>query len=290
VIKIIPILLLLLAGINYGLIFPINAIVVKENSSYFGHAFWQTAISGVVLLLVAKALKKPICITRNCIKVYFLVGVFAFSIPMSILTLVSSKIPVGMTSLVMGLSPAFTYLLGIIVRIDRFSTLGVLGVSFGFAGLVFLVLPELYIPSSTILPWFCLALVTPVCLAIANISATIYQPTNSSAIVLGAGFLIAAALTTFPVATLTDQFYWPLDRPIVIPTLIAAVVNVLHIILFTIIIKSYGPTFFSQFNYVIVACAIFWSFILFNEIPSFSVIIPLVFITLGVLISSSKRQ
>lgn len=240
--------------------------------------------------MVAKSLRKPICITLDHLKLYFLVGVFAFSIPMSLLTLVSSKIPIGMTSLVMGLSPAFTYILGIVLRVKRLSIYGICGVSFGFTGLVFLVLPELYLPSSTILPWFCLALITPVCLAIANLSASIYQPRDSSALVVGAGYLLAAAITTLPVAAFTTQLYWPWDNTIAVPTLIASVINVLHIILFAAIIKNYGPVFFSQFNYVVVACAIFWSFVLYKEIPSFSVVLPLIFIAFGVLISSIKPK
>lgn len=38
-IEILPKSLLLLAGINYGLILPINSMVVQQKSSYFGHAF-----------------------------------------------------------------------------------------------------------------------------------------------------------------------------------------------------------------------------------------------------------
>ena len=117
-------------------------MVVQQNSSYFGHAFWQTGISGFILLVAAKSLRKPICITLDHLKFYFLVGVFGFSIPMSLLTLVSSKIPIGMTSLVMGLSPAFTYILGVLLRVERLSIYGICGVGFGFTGLVFLVLPE----------------------------------------------------------------------------------------------------------------------------------------------------
>lgn len=289
-IKILPIFLLLLAGTNYGLIFPINSMAIKQNLSYFGHAFWQTGISGLILLLIATALGKPLSISRDLLKLYFLVGVFAFSIPMSLLSLISLKLPVGMTSLVMGLSPAFTYILGVVLRIESLSIYGTFGVSLGFTGLLFLVLPELYLPSSAILPWFCLALITPLCLAIANVSASIYQPKELSALTLGAGYLLAAATTTLPLAAFNSQLYWPLDNAVVIPTLIASIINVFHIVLFATIIKRYGPVFFSQFNYVVVACAMFWAFVLNNEMPSFSVILPLIFISFGVLISSVRPK
>ena len=110
--NLLPISLILLAGINYGLIFPLNSMAIQAHASYFGHAFWQTIISGLLLLLIVVCIREPFRLTFKYIRVYFLVGIFAFSIPMSVLTLVSSQLPVGMTSLVMGLSPTLTYILG----------------------------------------------------------------------------------------------------------------------------------------------------------------------------------
>ena len=289
-VHILPISLILLAGINYGLIFPLNSMATLANASYFGHAFWQTGISGFFLLLITFLIGKPFHIRLEYLKIYFLVGIFAFSIPMSVLTLVSSKIPVGLTSLVMGLSPTFTYILGIVFKLERVSILGMIGVSFGFLGLLILLFPEINVPSSEVLPWFCLALITPMCLAIANISASFYNPTGSSSIALGAGFLLAAALATFPIVIYSNQFYWPFSKELLIPTLGASAVNCLHIILFATIVKNYGPVFFSQLNYIIVVFAIFWAFILFNEIPSVALGLPLFLITLGIIISGMRAK
>ena len=259
-------------------------------ASYFGHAFWQTAIAGAFLLILTLFTGQPFSIRLSYLKLYFLVGIFAFSIPMSVLTFVSTKLPVGMTSLVMGLSPLLTYALGVFVKIERASIVGMIGVSLGFLGLLILLLPEIFLPASDVLPWFLLALTTPVCLAIANISASFYNPENSSAISVGAGFLIAAALATLPISIYSGQFYWPIGKALVVPTLAAAAVNCLHIFLFATIVKNYGPIFFSQLNYIIVVFAIFWAFIFFNEIPSASLALPLFFIALGIVISGSRTK
>ena len=288
--KIFPIFLILLAGINYGLIFPLNSMAALAKASYFGHAFWQTGLAGVFLLILSLLSGQPFSIRLNYLKLYFLVGIFAFSIPMSVLTLVSTKLPVSITALVMGLSPSLTYALGVLVRVEKRSILGMVGISLGLLGLVILLLPEVFLPSSEVLPWFLLALITPVCLAIANISASFYNPTDSSAIAVGAGFLLAAALATLPITIYSGQFYWPFTKELVVPTIAASAVNCLHIFLFATIVKNYGPVFFSQLNYIIVIFAAFWAFIFFNEIPSTSLGFPLFFIALGIIISGMRTK
>ena len=139
--KLIPTSLILLAGINYGLIFPLNSMAMTAGASYFGHAFWQTIISGSSLLIVVLLIGTPFKLNFGYMRVYLLVGIFAFSIPMSLLTLVSAHIPVGMTSFVMGLSPTLTYLLGMILKIERLSLMGISGLMLGFLGLIILLLP-----------------------------------------------------------------------------------------------------------------------------------------------------
>jgi drug/metabolite transporter (DMT)-like permease len=259
-------------------------------ASYFGHAFWQTALAGAFLLILTFISGQRLNINLHYLKLYFLVGIFAFSIPMSVLTLVSTKLSVGMTSLVMGLSPLLTYALGVLVKVERTSIVGMIGISFGFLGLLILLLPEILLPTSDVLPWFLLALTTPLCLAIANISASFYNPANSSAISVGAGFLLAAALATLPISIYSGQFYWPLGKALVVPTFGAVAVNCLHIFLFATIVKNYGPVFFSQLNYIIVVFAIFWAFIFFNEVPSASLALPFFFIALGIVISGLRTK
>ncbi|MDG2475087.1 MAG: DMT family transporter [Paracoccaceae bacterium] len=281
--------LILLAGVNYGLIFPLNSMAIHAHASYFGHAFWQTIISGLLLLLIVMYIREPFRLTFEYIRVYFLVGVFAFSIPMSVLTLVSSQIPVGMTSLVMGLSPTLTYILGMLVKLERPSLIGILGIMLGFVGLIILLLPELFLPSSEILIWFAIALITPVCLAIANISASFYNPRDSSPISMGAGFLLAGAVSIFPLTFYFNQFYWPIGTNLIIPTFGASMVNIVHIVLFATIVKNYGAVFFSQFNYIVIIFAMLWAFIIFDETPSSSIILPLVLMTLGIVLSSLRK-
>ena len=288
--NLLPISLILLAGINYGLIFPLNSMAIQAHASYFGHAFWQTIISGLLLLLIVVCIREPFRLTFKYIRVYFLVGIFAFSIPMSVLTLVSSQLPVGMTSLVMGLSPTLTYILGILVKIERLSLLGISGIMLGFIGLIIFLLPELFLPSSEILIWFIIALITPFCLAVANISASFYNPTDSSPISIGAGFLLAGGISIFPLTFYFDQFYWPTNTNLIIPTAGASIVNIIHIVLFATIVKNYGAVFFSQLNYIVIIFAMLWAYIILSETPSTAIILPLILMTLGIVLSSFRKK
>ena len=288
--SLVPIFMLLLAGINYGLIFPVNSLAALANATFLGHAFWQTMLSGTLLLTLVMIRGQVLSFSPVAIKAYFLVGIFGFSVPMSVLTLVAPKIPVGVASLVMGLSPSFTFILGVLIGIERISLLGILGIILGFIGLLILFLPELSLPSSDIIPWFSLALVTPICLAIANVSAGRFRPKGVTSLSMGAGFLLASAIAILPMLIIFDQFYWPINEEIVTPTLVASLINCVHIVLFAEIVKRYGPVFFSQFNYVVVIFAMIWAFILFKEIPSVALLLCLFFVGAGIALSGIRKR
>ena len=46
---VVPIGMLILAALVYGLVFPFNALATQAGATFFGHAFWQVFIGGAVL-------------------------------------------------------------------------------------------------------------------------------------------------------------------------------------------------------------------------------------------------
>ena len=155
-------------------------------------------------------------------------------------------------------------------------------------GVIFLVTPEKIIPNSTTLIWFLLALIVPIFYAIANMAASILSPKETSDGLIGSGYLLGAALTIFPFMIIFDQFYFPLLLNLILLTISGGIINAVFIILFIMIIKTYGPTFFSQFNYLAVIFAIVWASLFFSQQTPLIAFLSLLLMSIGIIISQSK--
>ena len=282
-------LYLLFAAAIYALIFPINLISIENGATTFGNTFWQTFTGGLILV-IANFKKKITFLKVSNLKCYLIVGASGFGFPLALFSAVGPNLPVFLTSIVMALSPTFTYFFSIMLRKEKTSLLGLFGIFLGLLGVLLLVTPEKIIPNTEILFWFLLALTVPIFYAIANMAASILSPKETSIGVIGAGYLLGAAITIFPFMIIFDQFYIPFELNLVLLSIIGGCINAIFIILFIIIIKGYGPTFFSQFNYLAVIFAILWASLFFNQKTPLIAFLSLFFMAAGIIVSQLKKN
>ncbi len=286
------ILLLLLAASLYSLIFPINLSSLENGATIFGNTFWQTVIGGLFLLIITliKEQKKFTFYSRTSFKCYIIVGAFGFGFPLALFTTVGNNLPVFLTSIVMALSPTFTYFLSVLLRREKLSLYGILGILLGLIGVVILLTPEKIIPNGTVLIWFLIALIVPFFYAIANMSASILIPRETNTNMIGSGYLLGASSIVLPLMLISGQFYLPIKLELLFLATAGGIVNALFIVLFVIIIKNYGPTFFSQFNYLAVIFAIFWASLFFSQSTPLIVFLSLLIMAFGIVISQLTKK
>lgn len=287
---VVPIGMLILAALVYGLVFPFNALATQAGATFFGHAFWQVFIGGAALFVIAMARGQVVSFRWQYLRAYVVVGAFGFGLPMALLTFVGPNLPQGILPLVLALSPIFTYLVSIFFRLDRLALFGVIGIALGFAGVAVVLVPDSALPGEDAIVWFLLALIVPAMLAIANVSAALLRPPETTSLVMGSGFLLGAALSLLPLMLLFGQAYVPTSGDLILPTLGSAAVNAVFIIMFAEIVRRWGPTFFAQFNYLAVVAAIGWAFVFFREEPSIYALIALGLMAAGVLISELRHR
>lgn len=287
---VVPIGMLVIAALIYGLVFPFNAQASAAGATFFGHAFWQVFIGGAALYLLGLMRGQAVSFRWIYLRAYVVVGAFGFGLPMAVLTLAGPNLPQGVLPLVLALSPICTYLASILFGMDRLAVYGVIGILLGFAGVAVVLVPDSALPGEDAIGWFLLALIVPGMLAIANISAALLRPPETTSLVMGSGFLLGAALSLAPLMLATGQTYLPLSGGLVPPTLGSAAVNAVFIILFAEIVRRWGPTFFAQFNYLAVVAAIGWAFAFFGETPSVYALIALGLMAAGVLISELRHK
>jgi drug/metabolite transporter (DMT)-like permease len=282
--------MLIASAVIYSLLFQFNKMAADAGADFFSHAFWQTGLGGAALLVMCLTLGQSVSFRWSYLRAYLVVGAFGFGLPMALLTFVAPNLPPGIISLVLALSPTFTYLASALARLDRMSIYGVLGIALGFAGVAVILVPDSALPGADAAWWFLLAMITPVLLAVANVSAALLRPPATSSIAMGAGFLLGAALSLVPLMLIFGQSQNPLQDGLVLPTIGAAAVNGVFIVLFAEIVRRYGPTFFAQFNYLAVLAAIGWAAIFFGDVPTLYALVALVLMAAGVLISERRHR
>jgi drug/metabolite transporter (DMT)-like permease len=283
-------LMLVGAAVIYGAMFSVNKLAATGGAPPLAYAFWQSFGAGLALWIVLTLRGERLSVSRQALTGYIVIGALVIGVPISLLAYIAPKLPAGIMTLVLALSPPFTFMIGVAARVERFRWLGLLGLLFGFAGVVLIVAPGASMDDPIAWKWFLLALLAPVMFAGSNIAAAILQPPASSSAATGAGVLFGSALVLLPVMLLAGQAWLPthLDQA-AIGTLLAIAINAAFLVLFLEIIRRAGPVFFAQFNYLAVLAGVAWGAVIFGERLSIYLVLAMVLMFVGVFLSGYRR-
>jgi drug/metabolite transporter (DMT)-like permease len=282
--------MLLGAAVIYGAVFTVNKLAATGGAPALAYAFWQSFGAGLLLWIVLTLRGERLSVSREALIGYIVIGALVIGIPISLLTYIAPKLPAGVMTLVLALSPPFTFVIGVVARVERFRWLGLIGLLFGFAGVVFIVAPGASAAEPIAWQWFLLALLAPVMFAAANVSAALLRPPASSSVATAAGVLLGSALVILPVMLIAGQTWVPtrLDDA-ALGTLLAIAINAVFLVLFLEIVRRAGPVFFAQFNYLAVLAGVAWGAVIFGERLSIYVIAAMVLMFVGVFLSGYRR-
>ncbi len=263
----VPIVLLFTVGAVYPLIFTMNKIAVDGGTPPVAFAFWQTLVAAVLLLAAAAWRRVLPPLAPRHLAAYFAIGLFGIAAPVALVTWLAPKLPTGVLSMVVILSPPLTYLIALALGLERPRKLGLAGVACGVGGILLMAVPEFSLPEPGMVWWFLLALLAPASFALTNNLAALIDPPETPVLAFAAGIVSAAALMLAPtMAGLGEIYVVPGPEAAAdLAILGAAAVTVTMYVTFLIIVRAAGPVFFSQFNYVVVAAGLGWGILFFGE-------------------------
>ncbi len=287
--RVLPVIYLVLAAVSFGATFCLNKLAAEAGMPPLAYAFWQSALSGALLLAIAAARGHRVPRQPGALKVYLLVGALGLGLPAALLTFVAPHLPAGLVTLVLALSPPLTFLLAVAARLQAFRWLGLAGVALGFSGILVLVAPSSgALPSTDALGWFALCLIAPCLFATANVSAAVFQPPSADSVALAAGILFGAAAGVLPLAVAAGQLSWAPHGlgDAEIATGLSVRIYAFFTWLFLEIIRMAGPTFFAQFNYLAILAGLGWSWIVFLEPVQGAVWLALALMVAGIVVLS----
>ncbi len=288
----VSLVMMIVMAVAYGATFTVNRLAANASVPPVAYTFWQSIGAAVVLLIALSASGDRMGVTRAHLRGYLFTGLLALGIPVVLLTYIAPKVPAGAMTLLLALSPPFTYMISMVVGIDRFRLFGLLGILFGLAGVVVLIGPGLAFAGGTSWEWYLLALIAPILFASSNVAAAILRPPAASSASMASGILFGAALPLIPVMALTGQMWTPFQASwaMLLPILYSIVINTIGYVLFIAVIRREGPTFFSQFNYFAVLCGVGWSMAVLGEEPTIYLFVAMILMFVGVFCSSYKPK
>jgi len=120
------------AAVIYGAMFSVNKIAASGGAPPLAYAFWQSFGAGLALWILLTLRGGRFGVSRQALTSYLVIGALVISVPIALLTYIAPKLPAGIMTLVLALSPPFSFIIGVAARVERFRWLGLLGLLFGF--------------------------------------------------------------------------------------------------------------------------------------------------------------
>ena len=263
----IHVFLMIFIGAIYPLLFTLNNFAVGSGTPAIAFTFWQTLGASLILFAIGALRGELPRLEWLHLRAYLIIGATGIAAPIALLTWLSTKLPVGIMSIIVILSPLITYLLALAFGLEKVRPLSLAGIVCGLGGILLLIIPELNLPESGMVWWLLLALLAPAGFALTNILAVLIRPPDAPPISFSCGLVSAASVMLLPAMFLFGQQYvFPGPSAWAdVAILGAATITCLMYVTFLIIVKAAGPVFFSQFNYVIVVAGLGWGILLKSE-------------------------
>lgn len=282
--------MLIAAALVYGAFISVHKLAGEAGIAPIAYGFWQSLGAGSVLLALSFVTGGPPGRGAVHLRAYLVIGALAIGLPVSLLSYVAPNLPVSILTLVLAMSPPFTYALGLLTRIERWRWPAVVGIGLGLTGVAVIVVPDAAMPEPGMPGWFLLALLAPLMFATANVSAVILRPPAMSSVAMASGVLLGSACVQAVAMAITGQTYWFANFPGAIDGLLLAaiVINSIFVTLYLEIVRLAGPVFFAQFNYLAVLTGIAWGWLIFSDTVNSMVWVAFALMAVGVALISRR--
>jgi drug/metabolite transporter (DMT)-like permease len=244
-----PLPLLLTTGVAFGCNFPLAKLAVAAGVN---PAIWAIVIclgAGVVLLAVA-ALFEDVPPVPGIFRYAAISGFISNVIPLFLTFAAIPHIGSGLAAILVATSPVTTALLSMILKVRPPSALGLLGIAFGLAGALVIIVARNAGFNADEAGWLLLAATIPVFLGFGNVYRSWAWPKGAGPMRLGAMVNLAAVIPLAVMGWLWSGF--DLAPLINVPWLVAIqlVASTVMYLTFFRLQAVGGPTYLSQIGYV----------------------------------------
>ena len=257
---------MLYLGLTFGLSLTILKIILQTMDEPIWILFCQSTFSSILLLAFALFSKSDLSALKYNFGALALLATFGVIVPNIALYASVKHISVGSMSLLLALIPFFVYIIALSTKIEKFNLLRTFGLLLGFCAMFLLILPEKNLGIGITTPWLLVGVLTPIFIAAANVflSRARFRPLDPISIALGMNSLAAVVLAPIVFFTSSAPFIFK-SAGLSLAVVSLSVITSVGFIIFVKLIKTHGPVFASQVNYLVTISGVAWGFIIFSE-------------------------
>ncbi|CAN0570729.1 unnamed protein product, partial [Laminaria digitata] len=146
--KWLPVLLIFILGIAWGLHFSIIKIASESKLPYEGIAAITTLGVAILFTSICFIRKRLPIFNKASIRFYFFCGILGYVVPLFTELYVASNIPAGLLSLVVSTTPLFVVVIAHFKGTEKIGRKKVIGVFFGLASSLVIILPKNALPDT----------------------------------------------------------------------------------------------------------------------------------------------
>jgi drug/metabolite transporter (DMT)-like permease len=259
--------LLALNGTLIAAIYACAKLAGGHGVSPLGVLAWQLAFAASAMTLIVAARGELPRLTGVNLRYAGVAGVLGVTGPNLITFAALAHLPSGLVGVITSLSPMFTYVIALALRIERMQALRAAGIVMGLAGVLFIALPRGTLASQDATPWLLLAIAAPLSLAGGNVYRSLAWPAGLSPMSAAALLLVLQALFVVPAAIMSGQFVVPsLALHAADTTLLTAGALTTGFYLGAFELQRRGgPVVVGQLGYVITIASLVIGMVLFGE-------------------------
>lgn len=261
-----PLVLLVLLGVDWATGYAIAGYVMRHGVSPYGYAFWQS-VGPLICLFIIQVWRSELIYNRKVIAYSIGCGLFGIAIPNLLIYIASQYVNSGILTIIANTAPIFTYPMALYLQQEKFKPIRLVMVVLG----VFGVLAIVFKPSHRYLLQFAnwgigLALIIPLCYAFAAVYIARFRPHGGNILSHAFLMLIVSSAVLSPLTFIMHGFYslhvGDANSYLIILEILLSAFG--YVLLF-IIINIVGPVYYTLVNAVAAVTGVLYARLLFSQ-------------------------
>jgi drug/metabolite transporter (DMT)-like permease len=284
--------MLLILGIGWGTTQPLGKIATTTGHGPFGLIFWQLVVCVLVLGALSLSRGKGLVFSRRSMEFYIAVAILGTLVPNATFYLSAARLPAGIMSIIISAVPLLAFPLALVLRMERFAPLRLVGLMLGLAAVALIAAPGAVLPDPAMIAFLPVALVGPMFYAMEGIYVARRGMGGMDAVQAMFGASVMALILCLPITLALGQWFNPFDG-FGRPEAALAASSVIHALMYAGYVwlaSRAGAVFAAQCSYIVTGAGVLWAMALLGERFSPFIWVSLVLLLCGVALVAPREK
>lgn len=263
---ILPLVLLVLLGVDWATGYAIAGYVMRHGVSPYGYAFWQS-VGPLLCLFVIQVWRSDFMFNRKVVTYSVGCGLFGIAIPNLLIYIASKYVNSGILTIIANTAPIFTYPMALYLHQEKFKLIRLVMVVLGAFGVLAIVFQPSHFYFLQFVNWgIGLALIIPLCYAFAAVYIARFRPHGGNILSHAFLMLIVSSAVLSPLTFIMHGFYSlhvdDTNSYLIISEILLSAFG--YVLLF-IIINMVGPVYYTLVNAVAAVTGLLYARLIFSQ-------------------------